>query len=99
MIGAVEIPKAIEDLAVDVDADRRLAEEDASVGDDVEIIGETHAGIIDDREPAAVGLVGELDDLALRRDFVEAHARDADNEIVLAIEGEAERTAADVGEY
>ncbi len=47
-------------------ADRRLAEEDASVGRDVEIVGEPQSRIVDDREPGAVGLVGELLDLRAR---------------------------------
>ena len=47
---------------------------------------------------AAVGLVRRLLDLAVRRDAVEAHAADADVEIVVAVEGHAERLAADMGE-
>ena len=37
-------------------------------------------------------------DLAVGRDAVEAHAADADIEIALAVEGHAERSAADMGE-
>ncbi len=82
----------------DVEAERRLAEEDAAVRRDVEIVGKAHARIVDDREPASVGLVRQLDDLAVGPDHVEAHARDADDEIVVAVEREAERPAADMGE-
>ena len=37
-------------------------------------------------------------DFAVGADHVEAHAGDADDEIVVAVEGEAERAAADMGE-
>ena len=57
--------QAVDRPVVHLVADRRLAEEDAAVGRDVEIVGEPQAGIVDDREPRAVGLVGELLDLAV----------------------------------
>ena len=81
-----------------LETDGRLAEEDAPVGRDVEIVGEPQPGIVDDREQGAVGLVGELAELAVGRDLVEPHAADADVEIAVAVEGEPERLAADMGE-
>ena len=79
-------------------ADGRFREEDAAVVGDVEIVGQPQAAVVVDRIKAAVGLVGDLLDLALGRDAIEAHAADADIEIVVAVEGHAERLAADMGE-
>ena len=78
-------------------ADGRLAEIDAPVRRDVEIVGEPQAGIVDHREPAAVRLVRELRHRLVGRDRIEAHAADADEQIALAVEGHAERMAADMG--
>ena len=73
-------------------------EEDAAVVGDVEIVGQPQPAVVVDRIEAAVGLVGDLLDLALGRDAIEPHAADADIEIVVAVEGHAERLAADMGE-
>ena len=54
--------------------------------------------IVDDREQAAVGLVGELVDRLVGATRIEAHAADADEEIAVAVERHAERMAADMGE-
>ena len=75
-----------------------LREEDAAVVGDVEVVGEPQAAVVVDRIEAAVGLVCDLLDLAVGRDAIEPHAADADIEIVVAIEGHAERLAADMGE-
>ena len=79
-------------------ADRRLAEEDAAVGRDVEIVGKPQPRIVDDREPRAVGLVGQLLDRAVLRDAIEPHAADAAEQRAVAREGHAERASADMGE-
>ncbi len=57
------------------------------------------AAVVVDRTHAAVGFVGRLFHGAVRLDAIEPHAADADVEIVLAIEGHAERLAADMGEH
>ena len=75
----------------------RLGEEDAAVVGDVEIVGQPQPAVVVDRVEAAVGLVGRLLDLAVGRDAVEAHAADADIEVVVAVERHAERLAADMG--
>ncbi len=80
-------------------ADGGFGEEDAAVVGDVEIVGEPQPAVVVDRIKAAVGLVGDLLDLALGRDAIEPHAADADIEIVLAVERHAERLAADMGEH
>ena len=80
-------------------ADGGFGEEDAAVVGDVEIVGEPQPAVVVDRIEAAVGLVGDLLDLALGRDAIEPHAADADIEIVLAVERHAERLAADMGEH
>ena len=79
-------------------AHRRFGEEDAAIVGDVEVVGEPQTAVVVDRAQAAVGLVGRLLDLAIGRDAIEPHAADADVEIVVAVEGHAERLAADVRE-
>ena len=79
-------------------AHRRFGEEDAPVVGDVEIVGQAQPAVVVDRAQAAVGLVGRLLDLAVGRDAIEAHAADADIEIVGPVERHAERLAADMGE-
>ena len=83
---------------VHLEAHRRFGEEDAAVVGDVEVVGQAQPTVVVDRRVAAVRLVGRLLDLAIGRDPVEAHAADADVEVVLAVEGHAERRAADVRE-
>ena len=75
-----------------------LAEEHAAIGSDVEVIGKPHAGIVDDRKQRPVGFVGQLDDFALRRDFVEPHAANAGQQISFAVEGEAKGLTANMRE-
>ena len=79
-------------------ADRRLREEDEAVVRDIEVVGEAQAAVVVDRPQAAVGFVCRLLDGAVGRDAIEAHAADADIEIVFAVERHAERLAADMGE-
>ena len=78
-------------------AHRRLGEEDPAVIGDIEVVGEPETAVVVDGIDAAVGLVGRLFDLAVRGDAIEPHAADANIEVVLAIEGHAERLAADMG--
>jgi hypothetical protein len=54
------LSSAVDRPVVHVVADRRLAEEDAAVGRDVEVVGQAQARVVDDREPGAIGLVGQL---------------------------------------
>ena len=71
--------KRVDDPFLEAVTDRRLAEIDLAVGRDVEIVGEAHAGIVDDRKGRAIGLRRQLLDIAVLVDAVEAHAGDADD--------------------
>src|SRR3984957_7592560 len=73
-----------------------LAEIDFAIGRDVEIVCKAHAGIIDDREPRAVGLRGYFLDLAKTVDAIETHAAYAHDEAAILVEGHAEWPAADM---
>ena len=88
----------IERPVVGVVAGRGIGEEDPAVGGDVAVVGVAQARIVDDRAPGAVGLGRQPGHLAGPRNGVEAHGADADLEGAVAIEGEAEREAAGMGE-
>ena len=88
----------VDDPFLEPVANRRLAEIDFAVRGDIEIVGEPHAGIVDDRQRRAIGLRRQLLDVAQLVDAIEAHAGDADEETVILVEGHAERPAADMGE-
>ncbi len=79
-------------------AGRRIGEEDAAVGRDVAIVGIAQPGVVDDRSPRPAGLGRQLGHRAVAGDRVQAHGADAGLERAVAIEGEAEGKAADVGE-
>ena len=79
-------------------ADRRLGEEDAAVVGDVEVVGQAQAAVVVDRAQLRLVSSVTFSTLRVRRDAVQAHAADADVEVVVAVEGHAERLAADVGE-
>ena len=53
---------------------------------------------VDQVEPAAVGLVGEFEDGAIRLHAVQSHAGGTDDQVVVLVEGKAERSAADACE-
>ena len=77
-------------------ADGRLAEIDAPVRRDVDIVGESETGIVDHREPAPVRLVRQLRHRLVGRDRIEPHAADADEQVALAVKGHAKRVTADM---
>ena len=76
--------------------DSCLGEKDPAVIGDVEIICQPQPAVVVHRIEAAVGFVGCLLDLAIRRDAIQAHAAYAAIEVVLSIEGHSQRLAADV---
>ncbi len=57
------------------------------------------ARIVVELVPGAVGLVGDLEDFAAGLDAIDAHAGDADDEVLVLVELHAERPAADMGEH
>ena len=76
----------------------RVGEEDSAVGRDVAVVGIAQPRIVDDRRPGAVGLGREFRHFACLRDRIEPHGADAAQQIAGAVEGEAKRKAADMGE-
>jgi hypothetical protein len=61
-----------------LEAGRGLAEIDRPVRRYVEVVGELHIGIVDDREQASVRLGRQPADDAVHLDLVETHPGDAD---------------------
>ena len=75
-----------------------VAEIDLAVGRDIEIVGHAQPGIVVQLVPGAVGLVGDLEHLAVRLDAIDAHAGDRDDQVLVLVELHAERPSADMGE-
>src|SRR5271154_4295904 len=80
-------------------ARRAVAEVDLAVRRDIEIVGHTEARIVVELVPGAVRLVGDLEDLAVGPDSIDAHAGDAYDEVLLPVELHAERSTADMCEH
>ena len=75
-----------------------IAEIDLAVGRDVEIVCHAQPAIVVQLVPGAVGLVGHLEERAVRLDAVDAHAGNRDDQVLVPVELHAERPSADMGE-
>ena len=82
-----------------LETNRRLREENAAVVADVQVVGQAQPAVVIDRRITAVGFVGDLLDLALGCHAVQTHATHADVQVLMAVQRQAQRNAADMGKY
>ena len=69
---------------------RGFREKDSPIGRNVQVVGQSQTAVVNNRIQRAIGFIGQLFNLALRGHAVQAHAADANNQIIVRIEGHAQ---------